>query len=746
MSKTIVLAEKPSVARELAAVLGCRTRGDGCLIGEKYIVTWALGHLVTLADPEQYDEKYKKWSMETLPMLPEKAELCVIPETKKQYAAVKKLIKDKDTDCVIIATDAGREGELVARWILEKAAYKGAIKRLWISSQTEKAIKEGFAHLKDGKDYVNLANAAKARAEADWLVGLNVTRALTCHYGASLSAGRVQTPTLALIVRREEEIKAFKPRDYFNVRALFKTSGGSFSALWKNDKKLSAIADIDTANALCAKIKGGSFTVSEITSTTVKKPSPALYDLTELQRDANKLYKLSPKETLSVMQKLYEIHKVLTYPRTDSRYLSDDIVPTLPERLRAMRVGSLSAPANDVIRSGAKIHASCVNNAKVSDHHAIIPTEKVPDFSSFTTDEKKIYLLVALRFLCCFMPDYTYKQVKATLSCGGENFYAAGKSVVDEGWKKLSVTPDEDEDAVNTDEVEIETDSLPPLAKGERLTCADTLIKAQKTSPPSRYTEASLLSAMENPSKYIADRAMKEYIGGGLGTPATRADIIEKLYSSFYIEKKDNVIHPTSKGVQIISLVPSELKEPLLTATWEQRLEAIAKGGGKKEDFIGDMKTYASELVHTVAASDAVYKHDNVTRTPCPVCGKYMLEVKGKKGKLLVCQDRSCGYRESLSVVTGARCPECHKTMELRGKDDKKIFVCSCGFKQKYDVFTAKRKENASAANKHYVSHFLQNQNKTEPKGDSAFAEALKKALAEGGASGKGAKNGKGKK
>lgn len=731
MSKTVVLAEKPSVARELAKVLGCRGHGDGCLIGEKYIVTWALGHLVTLADPEQYDEKYKKWSMETLPMLPEKTELCVIPETKKQYAAVKRLIKDKDTDGVIIATDAGREGELVARWILEKAGYKGPIKRLWISSQTEKAIREGFAHLKDGKDYIPLAEAAKARAEADWLVGLNVTRALTCHYGASLSAGRVQTPTLALIVRREEEIKAFKPRDYFNVRAVFNTPDGSFSALWKNDKKLSAINDIDTANALCAKMKGHRFTVNDLAAKTVKKPSPALYDLTELQRDANKLYKLSPKETLSVMQRLYEIHKVLTYPRTDSRYLSEDIVPTLPERLRAMRVGSLSAPTNDILRTGAKIHASCINNAKVSDHHAIIPTEKAPDLASFSTDEKRIYLLVALRFLCCFMPDYTYKQISAVLACGSEKVYVTGNTVLEEGWKKLSITPDEEEEDEQTETDAPVAGSLPPLAKGDILTCADTLIKAQKTTPPSRYTEASLLSAMENPSKYITDRAMKEYIGGGLGTPATRADIIEKLYSSFYIEKKDNVIHPTSKGIQIIGLVPSELKEPLLTATWEQRLEGIAHGKDSRSAFIGEMKKYAGSLVRTVSASEAQYVHDNVTRTPCPVCGKYMLEVHGKKGKMLVCQDRTCGYRENLALVTGARCPECHKKMELRGKDDKRIFVCVCGFKQKYDVYQAKRKETTNTANKHFVSSFLQKQNNATPKGDSAFAEALKKALSE---------------
>lgn len=723
MSKTVVLAEKPSVGRELAKVLGCKIKSDGCIIGDKYIVTWALGHLVTLADPEQYDEKYKKWSMETLPMLPEKTELCIIPETKKQYAVVKKLIKDKETDCVVIATDAGREGELVARYILEKAGYKGKIKRLWISSQTEKAIREGFENLKDGSEYNNLANAAKARAEADWLVGLNVTRALTCRHNARLSAGRVQTPTLALIVNRENEIKNFKSKEYFNVHAQF----ANFSALWKNDKKLSAISDVNSASEICAKVKGKSFTVSELTTTLKKKPVPMLYDLTELQRDANKLYKFSPKETLNIMQRLYEYHKALTYPRTDSRYLSEDIVPTLSERLRAMRTGSLSAAVNEVIRSARPIAKACINNAKVSDHHAIIPTEKTPDFSSFSTDEKKIYLLVAMRFLCCFCEEYSYNQVKATLECYGEKFYVTGNTVINEGWKKISLS-DSDEDE-NEEPDASEQKNLPELKKGDVFTCKDTLIKSLKTTPPSRYTEASLLSAMENPSKYIADKEMKEYIGAGLGTPATRADIIEKLYSTFYIEKKDNVIHPTAKGMQIINIVPPKLKEPLLTAEWEKQLDAISKGNAKKDEFITEMKGYATELVKTVAASDVEYVHDNITRTPCPVCGKNMLEVNGKKGKMLVCSDGQCNYRENLSVITGARCPECHKTLELRGKDDKRIFVCKCGFKQKYEIFTAHKKENSNVANKHYVNSFLKNQNKKEEKVESAFALALKKAL-----------------
>ena len=330
-----------------------------------------------------------------------------------------------------------------------------------------------------------------------------------------------------------------------------------------------------------------------------------------------------------------------------------------------------------------------------------------------------------MRFLSCFCEDYSYDQVKAVLECEGERFHVTGNTVVNLGWKKISIAEDDEEEEADASEQK----NLPELKKGEIYKCKKTLIKALKTTPPSRYTEASLLSAMENPSRFITDKAMKEYIGGGLGTPATRADIIEKLYSTFYIEKKDNVIYPTQKGIQIIGIVPEELKEPLLTAKWEMRLEAISKGNAKKDEFISEMKKYASDLVRNVANSDASYVHENVTRTPCPVCGKMMLEVNGKKGKMLVCQDRECGYRENLSMITGARCPECHKLLELKGKDEKKMFVCKCGFRQKYEVYTAQKKEQSKSANKHFVNAFLKNQNKKEEKVESAFAAALKKAL-----------------
>lgn len=722
MPKTLVLAEKPSVAREIARVMGAKRNCGGFMEGEKYIVTWALGHLVTLADPEKYGDEYKKWSFETLPMLPEKMKLEVIKETSKQFSCVKQLLMSQNVSDVIIATDAGREGELVARWIIEKAGCKKPLRRLWISSQTDKAIRDGFANLRDGKDYIPLCNAAKARAEADWLVGLNVTRALTCRHNAQLSAGRVQTPTLAIIVEREDEIKKFVPKDYFNLHANF----GSFRAIYRNSDGVSAINEKYDADMIASKVKGREFIVKDVKAVEKRVPAPMLYDLTELQRDANKLFKMSPKETLSVMQRLYENHKALTYPRTDSRYITEDIVPTLYDRVRAAGVGALADTSKDIMRSKRTINKLCVNAAKVSDHHAIIPTEEMPDMISFSNEEKKIYVLVASRFFSCFYSDFVYRQVKAELTCGDYSFFVTGKEIIDYGWKKLGITDSDDEEEKDDSESDV---SLPALVKGAKIKCTGVDIKALKTSPPSRYTEASLLSAMENPSKFIKDRKMKEFIGGGLGTPATRADIIEKLYSTFYIEKKDNVIYPTSKGIQLIGIVPAELKEPMLTAKWEMELEKISKGEAQKDKFLTEIRSYASELVKTVKNSNATYRHDNMTRTPCPLCGKMLLKVNGKRGEMLVCQDRECGYHETLSVKTGARCPNCHKAMEMRGQGESKIIVCKCGFKQKADAFFKAKDDGGKSASKQFVRAFMQKQEKNEPQTESPLALAMKKAM-----------------
>lgn len=720
MSKTLVLAEKPSVGRELARVLKCSRKSDGCLIGDKYIVTWALGHLVTLADPEAYGDEYKTWSLETLPMLPGKMKLEVIKQTSKQYSIVKRQLRSSEVSSVIIATDAGREGELVARWIIEKSGVKKPIKRLWISSQTDKAIKEGFQKLRDGKEYYNLYMAAQARAEADWLVGLNVTRALTCKFNAQLSAGRVQTPTLALLVQRENEIKKFVPKEYYTIEADI----GKLFVSWRSKDGGLSTFDREKAERISKEIKGKPFKLTSLRSSDKQTYAPMLYDLTELQRDANKLYGYSPKQTLNIMQKSYEQHKALTYPRTDSRYLTDDIVPTLNERLRAVTIGDTKAAAEDILRRKLKINKSCINNSKVSDHHAIIPTEQKVPMISLSTEEKRIYNLVVKRFLACFMGPYKYKQIKAEFECESEKFTAGGKEEVSLGWKAV-YSSDYSFDDEDTADAQERKQILPKMKYSDEFICKNTFVKSGKTKPPARYTEATLLSAMENPSRFVNDKNMKEYLGGGLGTPATRADIIEKLYSSFYVEKQGNSMVPTSKGVQLIDLVPPDLKEPLLTAKWEQELEKISKGKTQKQKFIAEIEKYSADLVKTVKNSSAEYKHDNMTKKTCPDCGKYLLEVNGKKGKMLVCQDRDCGYRRSVSIITNARCPECHKKMELRGEGEKKSFYCSCGYREKYSAF--KERRGQSGASKRDVQNYLRNQNKKEDDSNNPFAAAFDK-------------------
>ncbi|MBQ7861869.1 MAG: DNA topoisomerase III [Clostridia bacterium] len=705
MGKTLVLAEKPSVARDIARVLGCKGKGDGCINGDKYVVTWALGHLVTLADPDAYDDKYKAWRLEDLPMLPEKMKLVTIKQTSKQYRVVSALMKRPDIDKLVIATDAGREGELVARWIMMKAHCKLPAYRLWISSQTDRAIKEGFQNLKSAKEYDNLYYSAQARAEADWLVGLNTTRALTCKYNASLSAGRVQTPTLALIVQREEEIQNFVPKLYYTVKGDF----GAFKGTYRDAKGNTRFSDKSFTEGLQKSLLGRNYSVTKLEKATKKQNPPAAYDLTELQRDANKKYGYSAKQTLSLMQSLYEYHKVLTYPRTDSRYITDDIVATLPERLRAMAVGPYQTSAMKLARG--KIETKfIVNNAKVSDHHAIIPTEQSPNLSKLSYEERNIYDLVVRRFMAVLSEPFQYDEVKIEIAADKGSFFAKGKTPLKQGWKEFYGNLDEDEDDDSDDKAQ----SLPPLKQGQALTLKGIKITEGKTKPPARYTEATLLSAMENPSKQITDKTLKAVIEStsGLGTPATRADIIEKLFDNFSIERVGKEIHPTAKGKQLVRIVPEDLKSATLTAKWEQQLQNISQGKQSMKKFIGEMRDYSTSLVSKVIVSDAQYNHENATKDKCPVCGKYLLEVNGKKGKMLICQDRECGYRKGLTQVTNARCPECHKKLELRGEGDKKLFVCKCGYRERLSDFN-KRKQD-SGANKFDVMNYMKKQQKEE--------------------------------
>jgi DNA topoisomerase-3 len=717
MGKVLVLTEKPSVARDIARVLNCRQKGNGCIIGPKYIITWALGHLVTLADPEVYSERYKTWNLEDLPMLPKKMELVVIRQTAKQYNIVKNLMHRKDVDELVIATDAGREGELVARWIIEKAGARKPIKRLWISSQTDKAITDGFASLRPGKDYENLYKSAQCRAEADWLVGLNVTRALTCKHNAQLSAGRVQTPTLAMIVERENEIRKFVPRDFWTISAKAK----GFLVQWQDRFNGNIrIFDKVKADAIVAKVANQDGKIADVQKDAKRELPPLAYDLTELQRDANRRFGYSAKKTLSIMQRLYETHKLVTYPRTDSRYITDDIVATLPERLKSIAVGPYAEVARNILRGKLNITKRLVDNSKVSDHHAIIPTEQYVDLSSLNGDERSIYDLIVKRFLAVLSAPFEYEQTTVKLDVKGELFYAKGKIVKSQGWKavyqEFGGTGDED------DEQELDQ-ALPQVSVGQDVKLISVKAVNAKTKPPARYTEATLLSAMEHPGKFIDDKVLRDTIEGtsGLGTPATRADIIEKLFDTFYIERRGKEIFPTSKGMQLINLVPEDLKSPEMTAKWEQRLQSISRGKADSRLFIDDMRKYAAKLVSSVIASSEVYKHDNMTREKCPECGKFLLDVNGKKGKMLVCSDRECGYRKNISVVSNARCPECHKKMEIRGEGGNKSFYCTCGYREKLEAFKKRKSEYVS---KKEVGKFL-SQQETNVNINSALADAL---------------------
>ncbi|MBQ9850507.1 MAG: DNA topoisomerase III [Clostridia bacterium] len=723
MSKTLVLTEKPSVAKDIARVLGCKKNGNGCIIGDKYIVTWALGHLVTLADPEAYDAKYKTWRMEDLPMLPSSMKLVVIGQTSKQFRAVSSLLLSSEVDKVVIATDAGREGELVARWIIRKAGCKKPMLRLWISSQTDKAIREGFASLKPASQYDNLYKSAQCRAEADWLVGLNVSRALTCKHNAQLSAGRVQTPTLAMIVKREEEILRFRPKDYFTVKADF----GGYTALYKDSRNQARFFDAAAAQQIADEVRGKRGVLSEVKKVYRFKAPPAAYDLTELQRDANKKYGYSAKQTLSLMQSLYETHKLLTYPRTDSRYITRDVASTLPERLKAVAIGPYKDAANAILRTKPIPTKYIVNDAKVTDHHAIIPTEQYVDLNKLSREERHIYDLVVRRFLAVLSAPFEYDEMQVKITVGKHNFYTKGQAVKAAGWKALydSSLSDEEDDGDD-----IRAQSLPALSQGAPVFPKEVRICSGKTTPPARYNEATLLTAMENPTGQVDDGSLRDALktAGGLGTPATRADIIEKLFDSFCIERRGREIFPTSKGKQLIDIVPEDLKSAELTARWEQRLSLIAKGGANDKQFISEMRSYATALVGAVRSSEAKYKHDNMTREPCPECGKYLLEVNGKKGKMLVCQDRECGYRKSISVITNARCPECHKKLEMRGEGEKKAFFCVCGYREKLSDFE-KRKESAGAG-KRDVAKYMQQQSKAKAS-SNPLADQLAKWMEE---------------
>jgi DNA topoisomerase III len=656
--KSIVLAEKPSVGREIARVLGCKEQHKHYFEGSHYIVTWALGHLVTLAEPEDYDAKYKTWRLEDLPILPHHMRLKVIKETSHQFRAISELVKRPELSELIIATDAGREGELVARWIMEVVKWKKPFKRLWISSQTDKAIRDGFNQLREGNHFDSLYDSAVCRAEADWLIGLNVTRALTSKYNAQLAAGRVQTPTLSTLVEREQAIRRFIPEPYWNIRLDL----GTFHAVWRLEETgETRINAEDQAIAIRDKIAGKS---GEVTGIQVKEKielHPLAYDLTELQRDANRRYGFSAKHTSNVLQRLYERHKLVTYPRTDSRHLTSDMVPTLPTRLQAMAVSPYAEHIRPLLRNQLPVSKRIVDDSKVTDHHAIIPTEEPLRLGQLDNDERKLYDLIARRFIALFYPPYRYDNVHVVINIAKEAFYALGRTDKELGWRMVYGT----NKGISPNASEVDDQSLPALKVGDELSVRKVDLLKRLTEPPLQYNEAELLGAMEKHN---------------LGTPATRADIIEKLLQTDTIERRGNRLHPTPKGMQLMGLVTSELQSPEMTAEWEKELERIARGKGNPKQFLTGIRAKTKQLVDQIVGSEIHYKAHNLTGSKCPECGEFLLERKGKKGKTLVCSNRECSYRRSAeNPLLNKRCPQCHKKMELRtGKAGKYAHCRPC--------------------------------------------------------------------
>ncbi len=692
--KSLVLAEKPSVAREIARVLGCRQSHKSYIEGDKYIVTWALGHLIELKMPEHYDTKYKNWNLEDLPIIPDQMGLKVMKQTSHQYKAIENLAKRKDIKEIIIATDAGREGELVARWILEKIRWRKTIKRLWISSVTDRAIRDGFQNLKPGKQFEDLYESAVCRAEADWLIGLNVTRALTTKYKDPLSAGRVQTPTLALVMEREALIQKFVPKEYWTIRAQI----GPLQADWeKNGEK--RIFSKEAADEVLSKVKGQKAVIHSIIRKEKTEPQPLPYDLTELQRDANKRYGFSAKKTSNVLQKLYEQHKLVTYPRTDSRYLTKDMEATMMDRLHGI-AASYKDEVKPILANQGKVLAKRVfNNEKVTDHHAIIPTEERVHLSDLSADERKLYELILRRFLAIFHNPYKYETIHASIEVNSETFTARETAVIDLGYRKVERSSGE----------ETGKQSLRNISKGQSFTVQTAELSAKLTEPPLRYSEADILTQME---KY------------SLGTPATRAEIIERLLDTEAIERQNGRLFPTKKGKQLMDLVNEDLKSPELTTKWEQELEKIARGKADPKEFLQNIRKQTRTLVSEIKKSDKSYRAHNLTGSKCPECDSFLKERNTKDGKILVCSNLDCNFRKRKDPkLSNRRCPQCRKKMEIHQGKAGAYFQCRpCNVVEK-------AQDKKKAVNKREERKLVQKYTQKEDSFGTSLGDLLKAAM-----------------
>lgn len=627
MGKILVIAEKPSVGRDIAKVLKCTKKAEGYLYNDEYIVSWAVGHLVALYDPEDYDPAFKKWRYETLPIIPEEIKLKPIKNTQAQLVILKKLMKDKEVDSFVCATDSGREGELIFRYIYNIIKSKKPFKRLWISSMTDEAITEGFNAMKDGEEYNNLYLSAKCRSEADWLVGINASRAFTIQYNALLSIGRVQTPTLAILVERQKEINAFKPDDYWEVIAAFEKG---YKGKWFEETSgETKITTAEKAEEIVNKVKGQAGFIKSVEKEEKKQPPPLLYDLTELQRDCNKKFGFSASKTLSIAQDLYEKRKMITYPRTDSRYLSDDMVGKIGFVLKKLNIPPYDRFVKYVLElDKLPITKRIVDNSKISDHHAIIPTGSGLNLNGLSGDELKVFDLVAKRFICVFYPSYVYSVTKIITDVLSELFMTKGTVVINYGYMEL-YKDDKPEGRKKKDETDDEA-VLPDVVEQEQTTVSDALSERKKTKPPKPYNEASLLSAMENAGRFIEDEDLKEQLkDSGLGTPATRAAIIERIIKVGYVERKGKNLIPTEKGMKLIEIVPKELKSPETTGKWERGLSSVAKGTMDDKRFMASINRYVHYIVGQSAGvrGDVIFEEEKRSYNgkskalgTCPLC------------------------------------------------------------------------------------------------------------------------------
>ncbi len=670
-------------------MLGANQKHKNYYEGPKVIVTWALGHLLGLKMPEDLNKEWQSWQMETLPMIPKKLGIKPLPKTGHQLKAIKQLASRKDVSEAVIATDAGREGELVARWILEYVHFNKPVKRLWISSQTDKAIKTGFSQLKPAKSYDALYESALARAKADWLVGLNVTRALTVKYQDNLSAGRVQTPTLALVRNQEKKIESFRPQTYFTISL---TVGNEQAKMVQ--KNQFALKSYEEAQAFVKTLSQSKGTVVNIEEKTKTEKAPLPYDLTEIQREANQRYGYSAKKTLGLVQSLYETHKIVTYPRTDSKYLTNDMKSTMKERLQA--ISDFAPEVKTYLKNGAVVRQTSVfQDSKVTDHHALLPTENRPRYEKLSNEEQKIYQMIVTRFLGLFAEPHKISQTKITVVFGNEQFVFRQNRVLEAGWKTSA---------------ESHVDSF-DWKKDMRIQ-PDFTIKKELSAPPKPLTEASLLGLMEKHS---------------LGTPATRAEIIEKLIKSELMERTPQGLQVSPKGKQLLELVNPSLVTPDLTESWERDLEAIALGKKQANVFLQSIEKETKRLVQEIKTSKQEYQDFSITQKKCPDCGSNLREKNTKDGKIYVCTNQDCSYRRRKDPkVSNHRCPQCHRKMEIIEGKNGAYFRC------KFDGTTEKmleKKEQKKKMTKHEERRLMKKYSQAEEPEESPLAAALKAAM-----------------